>query len=526
MLQGQLAKRLSRDVKQRQASKQTTKYNVNGNIKYYEDKARESEAVISYAKKLISIANMRNEELDTARTSRFKPNSSLLNMFDEWIKHMPGKRENVQITIDVDAENIIGNKSTITPKKYGPFKMKVPRLNNKDMYKYIIYTLLQNNFSILSRQTISSVEVKIITHDEQFCKDHKAGALKLQSFFLDKKFPIKKCGDNTFMVDFVWHYCRLKKGFKKYTYEKLEEELSEYASSFPKMITQELVDWAKACHPNMSIHAYDATYRKFMKHKLTIRHHHCQLITDERLKTMAMKANQGGADNFWKYMSDMKWSRRHDQFTVLNDLDKEEERDVSNHVIVLPEDTKIEPVIDRYMIRTNYFVKYLHYENNGALHSFIDHNNNMYILNNKHDTRKSICDTLYKKYKTHDFRWSNQSYTAIATSVFNFCAVICRSHSIIIRQDKCEDFYPKALQWCSTNRQPQDLENIDISKCYPSILVDSKMPILVYTVHDMVEPFIGFTELQRNGEFYVDETVINCFGVPLKLEAGFYSRKT
>lgn len=102
---------------------------------------------------------MRNEELDTARTSRFKPDSSFLNMFDERIKHMPGKRENVQITIEVDTENIIGNKSTITPKTYGPFKMTVPRSNNKDMYKYMIYTLLQKNFSILSTQTISSVEV-------------------------------------------------------------------------------------------------------------------------------------------------------------------------------------------------------------------------------------------------------------------------------------------------------------------------------------------------------------------------------
>ena len=71
--------------------------------------------------------------------------------------------------------------------------------------------------------------------------------------------------------------------------------------------------------------------------------HQCHPIIDERLKTIVTKANQGGADNLWKYMSDMKWSRRHDQFTVLNDLDEE---DVSSHVIVLPEDTKMEPVID------------------------------------------------------------------------------------------------------------------------------------------------------------------------------------
>ena len=32
---------------------------------------------------------------------------------------------------------------------------------------------------------------------------------------------------------------------------------------------------------------------------------------------------------------------------------------------------KIEPVIETYMIRTNYFVEYLHYDNNGRLDGFI-----------------------------------------------------------------------------------------------------------------------------------------------------------
>ena len=111
---------------------------------------------------------MRHEEVDAAWTTRFKPDSSLLHLYDDRLKHMPGKRENVQITIEADVENLIVNKSTITPKTCGPFKMSVPKLNDKDMYKYMIYTLLQNNFTVLSTQTISSVGAKIITHDEQF----------------------------------------------------------------------------------------------------------------------------------------------------------------------------------------------------------------------------------------------------------------------------------------------------------------------------------------------------------------------
>ena len=32
---------------------------------------------------------------------------------------------------------------------------------------------------------------------------------------------------------------------------------------------------------------------------------------------------------------------------------------IENQVTVLPQDTKIEPIIEEYMIRTNYFVEYL-----------------------------------------------------------------------------------------------------------------------------------------------------------------------
>ena len=80
-----------------------------------------------------------------------------------------------------------------------------------------------------------------------------------------------------------------------------------------------------------------------------IKDNHCYPITDERLKVLATKANQGGVDNLWKFMTDMKWSRRHEQFVFINNMEEEEQLDVSNKVIVMPEDEKIEPVIDRYI---------------------------------------------------------------------------------------------------------------------------------------------------------------------------------
>lgn len=229
--------------------------------------------------------------------------------------------------------------------------------------------------------------------------------LTLNTYFLDHQFPIKQHGDDTCVVDFVWYHCKNKKGFTTYAYKKLSDEMSEHAVCFPMMSTQELVHWAKACHPDVSIHAYDATYCKFMKHVGTpcdislvyfMKDHRCYPITDERLKTSATTANQGGTVNLWKYMSDMKWSRRHEHCIVLNDLGEEGELNISGQVIVLLEDVKSEPVVDRYILRTNYVVEYLHFDNNGRLDGFLNHKNNMHILNNKYDACKEICDKLKK----------------------------------------------------------------------------------------------------------------------------------
>ena len=165
------------------------------------------------------------------------------------------------------------------------------------------------------------------------------GALKLESLFLDKQRPVKSHGENTCVLDYVWDQCKSKFEFLTYTYDRLKEEMKEYAADFPKMSTQELIEWAKTCHGKISIHAYDATYRKFMKHislhpdrKLVyfVKDHHCHPITHERLKIIASKANQGGAHDLWKYMSDLKWSQRHERFTVLKSLEEEEKNKNKN----------------------------------------------------------------------------------------------------------------------------------------------------------------------------------------------------
>ena len=380
---------------------------------------------------------------------------------------------------------------------------------------------------------------------KMFFKDHIAGALKLNTFFLDKQSQIKQRGDNTCMVDFVWHNCKSKEGFQKYTYQKLYDEMEVYGSaSFPLMSTQELIDWAKVCHPNVSIHAYDSydsTWRKFMKHIASnnrsvclvfyIKDHHLYPIQDDRLKQIATKANQGGADNLWRYITDMKWSNKSSNYIMYEELENNELTEegkptmltIENHVIVLPPDMKIEPVIEAYMIRTNYFVEYLHYDNNGRLDGFMDPKNNMYVLNNEYENRKSICERLYKIYKSYDFIWCNQSYTSLASSLFKHMrGYLPESQYDTKTREVLDDFYPRALQWCSTDPAPDNLVSLDISKCYPSILIDNESPIPLYTIHDIIEPFNGVFGV---GEYYIDEYVIDKrLGKGVKIEAGFYSK--
>ena len=228
-------------------------------IKYFEELSDKQAPTIRLHKKPVSLQDMRDEELKRARVSKYKQQSSFQNLFHERLEQMPGKRGRAQITKHAVIEHTIGNRTEYTDKTYGSFKMEVPKMDKSDIYKFLMYTLLQNKFTVLSTETIAEIGADISTHSTQFFKDHKAGALKLNTFFLDKQFQIKQRGDNTCMVDFVWHNCRGKKGFQKYTYQKLSDELKVYAPSFPMMSTQELVTWAKECHPSVSIHAYDSS---------------------------------------------------------------------------------------------------------------------------------------------------------------------------------------------------------------------------------------------------------------------------
>ena len=84
----------------------------------------------------------------------------------------------------------------------------------------------------------------------------------------------------------------------------------------------------------------------------------------------------------------------------------------------MPKDNKIVEAIDTIVSKYKLHVEYLHWDNNGRLDGFIDHRNNMFVLNGDYDMRKEICEKLFEIYRVEDFKWRNQSVRTLASSLF------------------------------------------------------------------------------------------------------------
>lgn len=95
---------------------------------------------------------------------------------------------------------------------------------------------------------------------------------------------------------------------------------------------------------------------------------------------------------------------------------------------------------------------------------------------------------MRETYNVHDFIWANQSLTSLPNSLFKMMnGYIPKSSYDNKTREMLDRFYPKAIQWCNFENQPENLVNIDICKQFPSILIDNNCIIPIYMVHDFVE---------------------------------------
>ena len=104
---------------------------------------------------------------------------------------------------------------------------------------------------------------------------------------------------------------------------------------------------------------------------------HCYPITDEKLKIVASKANQGGCKDLLKHMLDLSWTRRHKNVTRIKSIEKIINISKENHIVILPEGVKMKDALALYSKEEKFYVEYLQWNNNSILDGFIDHNKNM-----------------------------------------------------------------------------------------------------------------------------------------------------
>ena len=342
---------------------------------------------------------------------------------------MKSDTEKVSMSVNMEiTKYLLENEENVYERSYGPFTVEIPKgLSTRDIYKFALYTLRKID-TVQSGEYITKIGTKITNLDKKHFKHHKMGGLKLESYLLNKQRPIKSHGVNTCVIDYVWDQVRGRRGFRTYTYDKLKSEIYDYVPEGDMINTEELINWTRNCHDNVSIHAFDCRYRKFITHigkanryvslVYIVKDHHCYPITDEKLKIVASKANQGGCKDLLKHMADLSWTRRHENVTKIKSIEEIINMSKENHIVILPEGVKMKDAVELYSKNENVYVEYLHWNNNSILDGFIDHNKNMYLLNEEYDKRKKICNKLFDIYKTHDFIWTNQSYTSIATSLF------------------------------------------------------------------------------------------------------------
>lgn len=72
-------------------------------------------------------------------------------------------------------------------------------------------------------------------------------------------------------------------------------------------------------------------------------------------------------------MSDLRWTRRHENVTKIGSVVEIPNFNKENHIVILPENTKMKTAVDICSKNESFYVEYLHWNNNGILDGFIDY---------------------------------------------------------------------------------------------------------------------------------------------------------
>ena len=133
----------------------------------YQKLMSKPEKIHDYPMIKTTLKELRKDEFRFSSNKR-KAQMTFVNLFKNRLDNMEGKRETVSITIDVLIEFVRGMNISVTKKTYGPFTVKKPvNMSKMDVYKFVMYTLLNKQFNLLSGEYISGIGCQIIKLDKK-----------------------------------------------------------------------------------------------------------------------------------------------------------------------------------------------------------------------------------------------------------------------------------------------------------------------------------------------------------------------
>ena len=480
----------------------------------------------------ISRDDERRHELKLAKRKTSDP-LTFVQLFKERIKDLKTEKVYIYVTYTIMIKDPHEDKEKPEKRHLSEIVEMPVNLSIKDKYKFILSLIPYDPNGYSYTVSIDSATIKIVRNIKT--RDIPMRGLKLRNILLESYNGFRDInGDGLCVTEYVWAVVRNQPGFKKYTKDKLKNEINMFAYD-DNITTKSLIMWRNRFHRYISIYALDPLYNCFefspaltnsskpIKLCYLVHDNHCFPIFNENIISRILKKA-----NDPLYLDTIEFSSEGDNiyYGDLNDNILKDGKE--NSVIVLPNDKSIKEALNDTVGLTGSYIPFFKYNVRNSLSSFTHPKMNCLITeNDDYDTRKLIADTLYNRWPVYQFMFRNQSLSKLSSSLFElYIGYLPKSvYNKGTFEALCK-WAPNALieSFAKTKFNDEGTCSYDICKCYSSVL-EMNYDIPLYTIHDKIVPYDN-SEIVC-GEYFLHNVEIKRLetenGEPFMLPSGFYS---
>jgi len=360
----------------------------------------------------------------------------------------------------------------------------------------------------------------------------KTMAYKLLEDLNGKKEVVVK--DKLCVLRYIVERCTDRPRFKYFNMKVLKEQLTKINVNFLTGVTmKEFELWITTFYPNLiSFYALDPTLRVFHQYNdgyingdrntlvFIINNSHLYPVTNDEMIQTVVKSKKIKLQN-------IKWEVNSDKYLKINkyvdspdpvdnktpwtheycQLLEGKYGDKSN--IILVEDIPVENIARDIINKTGYMLTGMDIKKSQIV--AIQHPISGHVIEtcSNYSEIKFLCDKLYKMYPYECFKYANQTYSALATSLFEVKYGFIKKSEHIVEDQKIIDEF-NTVPLIKTNfenyKYNSFCKGFDISKSYATAVMNMSENYPVFSICDSFVKYNG--EDIIIGEYLVDEFAI------------------